>query len=179
MEPNNSLLYQMGWIINQVGAWNKYHTLRIMGIVLLDKQKESERKKISQYLNINRVEAEIEIFSIQEINEYENYQTFSEKELEMDGTEYIEYNEDVLEEDGKNNPLFSHFTFTNLKKLNRIILSNSIFTNLIFLPLPKIPNFSNHEKNLEFIETINVLSNELPPTLFLNSHEIVITTDYK
>jgi hypothetical protein len=177
MEQKNSLLYQMGWIINQVGAWNKYHILRIIGIVMLDTQKDAERKKISQYLNINRVEAEIEIISIQEINEHENYQSVSEIEIDKNGINYKSNEVEVPEEDFENLPLFSQFSFSNLKKLNRIIFSNSSDTNLIFLPLPKIPNFSNHDQNSDFIETINTLSNELPPTLFLNSNDIVITTE--
>jgi hypothetical protein len=65
IEPTVSLILQLGWLINNVDVWKKFHKLRVVYIVDSPTKIENEKQRMKKLLYLVRVPAEILIVNFE------------------------------------------------------------------------------------------------------------------
>lgn len=65
IEPTVSLILQLGWLINHVDVWKKFHKLRVVYIVDSPTKIENEKRRMKKLLYLVRIPAEILIVHLE------------------------------------------------------------------------------------------------------------------
>lgn len=181
IEPTVSLTLQLGWIISKVDIWRKFHQLRILSIVKNENKVNAEEQRLKKLLHTARItEAIIKVVHFEESD-------FSHIDNSSKNSDQLITREDHL---------FSNF-YKNLSVkqkysiLNKVFKRNSEKTSksnidlfmclgVIFVTLPPPPQTDDPSTHANYLEEIEILTNDLPPTMLVygSTSTSVINIEY-
>ncbi|KAL3862127.1 hypothetical protein ACJMK2_008117 [Sinanodonta woodiana] len=158
---DNTCLFmlQLACILNMVSGWKKKTTLRVF--LFVDTAKENtlgKKEQLETFLRQLRILAKIQIVSWDNIP---NVKPMEQLDLSVNysHTHMQEYKEAQLE---------------FLTDINRLIVSNSNRSAITFLYLPLVP--ADDDKHATYLQQLELLSNNLPPTMFVHGLHPVTST---
>jgi hypothetical protein len=194
-----SLVFQIGWLSSKVSEWSKNYNLRCVSFVDKNSDIQNELKRIKLILYQNRMKANVVILSLESNHNFTI--EVDENNYEKNENELINYslgNKNVLSnaygyDDNKNlnnesndllnnHNLFSKDEFSLISNkeriniINNIIKNNSQETDVIIFPINEPP--SKKENYNEYYETLNSLTDGLPPSLMIYANQNVINIDF-
>jgi len=167
IEPSVALTLQLGHIINLVDVWSKFHKLRLCSIVFDGGSAHDEEKRLKTLLQVCRIRAEILVVALQESDFY-MFDVNAKHDLESGMSR-----EHFLAD------LYHKLSARDQKILiNNIIKQHSDRTSVIFMTLPKPPLENTMDTSYtKYLEDLDLLSAELPPTMMVHSTSNVIALE--
>ncbi|XP_014789783.1 solute carrier family 12 member 9 isoform X2 [Octopus bimaculoides] len=151
-------MLQLACILHMVPKWKKHTTLRVFLCVdTVNDNTLQKEKKLDDFLRQLRILARIKIVPWDQI------------------LTYYRANEDQHESSEEMMQKFYSLGDSTLKMINQLIVDHSRATAISFIYLPLAPSdISKYEK---YLHQLTVLSNSLPPTMFVHGlHPVTSTT---
>ncbi|KAL9641651.1 hypothetical protein ABK040_016882 [Willaertia magna] len=177
INPTVSLILQMGFMINLVGPWSRYHKLRIFSIIENNNILEAEMDRLKKVLRNARVNAEIIIITLT----VDSFESFSDNFISYQHVNDIavDYKTTIIDNEIDNHQLYSKFNSLSIlekhKIINKLMKKHSENTSVIFMSLPKPPEQQGEYEN--YLNELQVLSNDLPPTMLVSGLTNVIASE--
>eukprot|EP01090_Pellita_catalonica_P023787 TRINITY_DN998_c0_g2_i1.p1 TRINITY_DN998_c0_g2~~TRINITY_DN998_c0_g2_i1.p1 ORF type:complete len:473 (+),score=76.31 TRINITY_DN998_c0_g2_i1:454-1872(+) len=164
-----------GYILRLTSLWDKHARLRVRSYAYDDKTRAQEEVTLSEFMHLARVNADLDILSLSYVPD-----SLPMSFASAEGHEVAEGGSASTRSFSKQiSKLIGKLDENNMKLrdrcrlLNVLMRQNTQDTAIVFCPLPELPDDPRDDR--EWLESVRILTENLPPTILVRGVENVIS----